>query len=177
MNIFFIVYLIIGIILQRYEPISKLIEIRKNHFIMQYLLYDKQYSENKKNAIILFYRFLYLILYPLILISSFRKYVITKKTMKEEGAQYLYFSSMNGSGQLVCNNCNHQTEVCALLHFEENAIIGYQCQKCGKFHTRINNDTSTKLICQCGGTLSHVEAVFCDKCNSKDVKFLGEWMT
>lgn len=91
----------------------------------------------------------------------------------------LYFSRMGGVGILACARCDFSESVLGFIHnLDLWDSTGYQCQKCGQFHKVGNSEDLKQLpFCECGGSLSREEPVFCPQCKSKAVKYDLRYLT
>lgn len=97
-------------------------------------------------------------------------------------SRLLYFSYMGGVGTITCNSCNHSEEIVSFTHLiggKPLTFTGVQCQKCGEFREIMNYHEAGKerLLCQCGGTLSRNEPLFCPHCKSKELDYSLKFLT
>jgi len=104
-----------------------------------------------------------------------------KITKEEEG---LFFFCMGGHGEIRCSICGFSEEITSFTHgFGPNSYCrtGYQCQSCGEFHMIENLacvDFDSELIkCNCGGTLSRDNVIFCPKCKQKKMEYRMIYIT
>ncbi len=58
-----------------------------------------------------------------------------------------------------------------------DAIVGQQCQKCGKFVVVEFPVNPNMMKCDCGGELSREASVFCPECKSKNVSYRRGFIT
>lgn len=126
-------------------------------------------------------------IWPILLISEFkskklglfrgRKFRFMGKTFMPRGTG-LMFTSIGGAGKIVCSDCGYSAKIVCFLHGTENCTTGYQCQFCGQF-VQVNDSQSDVVgkLCQCGGTLSRQEELFCPRCRSRNVDYLMEYIT
>ena len=82
----------------------------------------------------------------------------------------LYYSGINGYGDIICKDCNHSEETTFFLHRKHSSTTGLQCQTCGLFHSIEDWKSNEELYCDCGGKLERDNQIFCPKCKSKNVK-------
>jgi hypothetical protein len=47
------------------------------------------------------------------------------------------FHDLGGSGFITCKECDYSNSVTSFIHQHERCILGYQCQVCGEFTTRV----------------------------------------
>lgn len=89
----------------------------------------------------------------------------------------LYFGNMCGAGVITCCKCNSEYEAISYLHGDGD-IIGFQCQKCGKFH-EIEDVKTISIIrrCECSGNLESTKPIFCPGCRSLKVRYTLKLMT
>jgi hypothetical protein len=110
------------------------------------------------------------------------------KAEKEVEDNQLYFTRMSGAGTFYCKDCARKGNIIGFLHGlvnpEYDAITGYQCQSCGKFHkirSRLEGYQVIyidPLVCSCGGELSRDKPVFCPHCKStKGVGYRTSYIT
>lgn len=79
----------------------------------------------------------------------------------------LTFSILGGAGDVSCRDCGHGERITSFLHGLDWSASGYQRQQCGKLHV-IDNARSmpAPAPCDCGGTLSREDVLFCPSCRS-----------
>jgi hypothetical protein len=47
------------------------------------------------------------------------------------------FHNLGGRGSIACKDCNYRESVLSFIHQDGRCILGYQCEVCGKFTTRV----------------------------------------
>ena len=82
----------------------------------------------------------------------------------------LYYSNLNGYGDIICKDCGHSEETTYFLHTTNGSTTGLQCQSCGKLHSIKDMKSSEEYYCECGSKLEREKPIFCPKCRSKNVK-------
>lgn len=105
-------------------------------------------------------------LVPFLIEKERRNRKIIKEKNKEEKLRdnNLYFKNMGGVGNIECLDCNYQEKIVSFIHGNYNAISGFQCQSCGRFHSvrshleeyHMIGKYIDPLICNCGGILESV---------------------
>jgi hypothetical protein len=117
----------------------------------------------------------------------------------ESTSEGIKFQYMGGHGTVSCKQCNFSESLTSFIHGIDSSRTGYQCQKCGKFASRlrtkqnrisneelqevqkISNESGSvndaSLICECGGKLNRDQILFCPDCKSKDMSYSMEYIT
>jgi hypothetical protein len=93
----------------------------------------------------------------------------------------LYFSRISGHGTLLCHTCGHEQSLTAFLHGDDedepSSAAGFQCKSCGKCKSFTENTIQNDpRPCDCGGTFSREEIIFCPVCKSHDMAYKTEFM-
>ena len=47
------------------------------------------------------------------------------------------FDDLGGRGSIACKDCNYRESVLSFIHQDGQCILGYQCEVCGEFTTRV----------------------------------------
>lgn len=104
------------------------------------------------------------------------------QTLKELGtpSKELRFQYLGGVGRILCLRCGYFKTIISFEHGHDKpwCRTGYQCQACGEF-TAVENSTADTINkgCQCGGTLSTQQSLFCPACKSKHLDYRMEYIT
>ncbi|MDR0834657.1 MAG: hypothetical protein LBN93_10840 [Candidatus Symbiothrix sp.] len=111
-----------------------------------------------------------------------RKRDIEKENQKRDNS--LYYSRMGGAGKITCKECGYSKDTVSFVHGSYDAVIGYQCQSCGKFHEIESHSKEYHkinivhpLVCECGGKLSCDNPLFCPQCKSKNLAYKCNYRT
>ncbi len=194
MILLFLSYLAFGIIVTFWGPLSEKVNSElsniKTPSISVALLNKKPIPKRKILLVEIVIRILVFLFYPfwyLIIFIEFRRSKSIKKVEKVEFKRdnSLYFSRIGGVGDIACKKCFHSEEVIGFLHGttqsdddspstedSEWEKTGFQCQKCGKFHSiHCDMSNSKNKKCECGGDLKRDKPLFCPRCNSFDVSY------
>jgi hypothetical protein len=186
-----IIYLAIGILFNIFGRYA--IDIRKNlSELKEEDSSGQRLAKWKIIIIILILRLLVIVAYPIFYINELILDSKNKKLQKAENIaradKSLYFEKMGGVGYVICFDCDFEQEVVGFKHGryidpygnsgERWCSIGYQCQKCGKFH-QINDDiwNSQGIRCECDGNLERDKPIFCPKCKSKNITYRMSYIT
>lgn len=182
-----IVYFLIGVLMNIIGPIAKIIN-KRSPILNQLFHNDIKKAKTSWNKILfeLFFRIICIIFFPILLLGILIDFQKFKHTMKLfvlvfQDINLVFFSDLGGEGTLKCNSCNFNQEIVSFIHgfgTNEWSETGFQCQKCGKFHS-IENDleNSKNKKCECGGLLDREEPLFCPKCKAHNVSFSMNYIT
>jgi len=106
---------------------------------------------------------------------------------KRYGEGKTYLDNEHGWGRYNCKECGFIENITASVHLDVSgppgeppgSVIrrGAQCQKCGMITEIDNLDKSQKYICECSGTITNSNPLFCQKCRSTNVRFQTTGMT
>ncbi len=189
MQRFILSYLILGILLCLFGPLSRRIKetINKHTLPSPSDIFLGKPSVPLKNKIMInlllftvssvFYPFLYAV----ILLDFFREKLNKNIQHKHPQNNLLYFNYIPGAGKLTCNKCHFHSEIIGFLHGEDEIGIkttGFQCQNCGMFKSITDNIVNPKnTICNCGGTFKRDNPIFCPKCKSENITYIMKIIT
>jgi DNA-directed RNA polymerase subunit M/transcription elongation factor TFIIS len=191
MKTIILTYLAIGIIANVWGPLAKRIkeEITDQDFA-------SSLSTGKKSSASFYFiiRLLAILLYPFYyVIYIYFNYqrepsngIVSQTVIVNET---LYFSKMNGSGRVSCNDCGFTQRLVSLMYITKNGTDttcrGYQCQSCGTFREMsyegtlaVQGKSTKKMVytdvaetCGCGGVLEREKILFCPQCQSQHLSY------
>jgi DNA-directed RNA polymerase subunit M/transcription elongation factor TFIIS len=183
-------YLAIGILANFIGPLAKRIkeEINDQDFA-------SSLATSKKMSLFsgLVIRIIAALFYP-IFYMAYVYFTIKVTPSSEHIAQHitvpvLYFSKMNGSGNITCHDCGFKQRLISLMYITKNGTDttcrGYQCQSCGTFREMsyegtlaVQGKSTKKMVytdvaetCGCGGVLEREKILFCPQCQSQHLSY------
>lgn len=112
--------------------------------------------------------------------AEIQKLMAQKKWEIIENRSFIYYRDTHGEGTIKCHGCGFREEIVGFTggtNESKHLSRGYQCQKCGKFHSVkfLGSRMITPFLkCSCGGELSNVNPLFCPRCMTRDVCFVCE---
>lgn len=190
MKTFFLIYLVIGLLLNLIGPLARKINDEIIRFKKEYK-FRKEWGKYdvpawKRTGYIFTLRVLGILFYPLlyfILLHDFYFSGTNKRgdrIMKSDD-KMLYFFKMGGAGKASCLDCDFSEEIVSFLHGTHLDMLsdtGFQCQKCGELQVIKNDmDNSKSVKCICGGDLDRELPIFCPKCKSNNVAYRMSYIT
>ena len=187
MKIILIIYIAIGILSILVGPIAN--RIKRDILDLKLKLSleaeagIKSASKRRVMMFEVFFRLLIILFYPLfygiLLIDHFRSKKRAKNKITAPADDFQYFRS--GAGVITCKDCGFTQHIVSFLHWLDDGdgtLTGFQCQACGKFHELKNTlAVSESMNCECGGTMSRKEPLFCPTCRSKKVTYKMSYIT
>ena len=188
--IYLLLYLTIGFVFIRVKPVANIIKNEKARLYVSFpsskLAGRRVVLPGKIQFFFIFLNLVSLIFYPFLLLLLVWEYFQKKKENIPEpyvkrSVIPLYFSRISGYGTLQCHTCGHEQSLTAFLHGDDDDepsfAAGFQCQSCGKCKTFDENTIQDDpKLCDCGGSFSREEIIFCPACTKYDVAFKTKFL-
>jgi hypothetical protein len=140
----------------------------------------KPVPENKLIAFRLLLSLVFVILWPLLLTTSFRHMREREyKDIESRHAEGIEFSRMGGRGTIHCTECNFSEDITSFMHGmtdsgENCCTTGFQCLSCGKFLAIYSEEaklSNALTRCECGAEIARDHILFCPRCRSKKLQY------
>lgn len=122
------------------------------------------------------------------MIASFRRQASDEAQAQPNA---LTFNMISGVGHVACQDCGHAEELHAFTHGfgdDSDFTMSAQCQSCGAFKEFTCKGAGphglapTKQLieetrCDCGGSFSVDDALFCSSCGSLKLQYTMRYVT